>query len=75
MSVLTANKLNSQTKQMNIDKIQISKKPVSQLTVSSMIKIMFEIIQVKKVHDMNEATRRQFQRIAKEVILLSEQIQ
>ena len=48
---------------------------VQQLTVSTMIKTMLEIIKVKKSHTMDKATREQFPLIAKEIILLAEQTQ
>jgi len=46
-----------------------------QVTVSTIIKIMLEIIQVKKGHLMDKEIKEQFPMIARTIILLAEQIQ
>ena len=46
-----------------------------QLTVSTMVKTMIEIIKIKKENTMDKETKKQFSAIAKEIILLAEQTQ
>ncbi len=82
MSITTTKELrNSHAKQLPVDKAQISKETTTgidfrqQLTVSAIIKTMLEIINIKKSHGMDEETRKQFPKIAKEIILLAEQTQ
>ena len=47
----------------------------NQITVSTIIKIMLEIIKVKKSYFMDKDIREQFPMIAKAIILLAEQVQ
>ena len=82
MSITATKELrNSHAKQIHVDKTQISKDPTTgidfrqELTVSAIIKTMLEIINIKKNHSMDEETRKQFPKIAKEIILLAEQTQ
>ena len=46
-----------------------------QLTVSTVVKTMLEIISIKSGNTMDKETQRQFPMIAKEIILLAEQTQ
>ncbi len=82
MSITTINDFRkSRIKQMHQDKVQIRNETDAnidleqQLTVSTIIKTMLEIIKVKKNPSMDEETRKRFPMIAKEIILLAEQTQ
>jgi hypothetical protein len=80
MSITTAEELGSHVKRIKTSNLQIVKESskendFQQLTVSTIIKTMLEIIIIKKNTSMDEETRKQFPAIAKEIIFLSEQAQ
>jgi hypothetical protein len=81
MSITTARQLRNFYSQKDAAKtnlcqdIDVEPDFVRQLTVSTMVKTMLEIIKIKKSHIMDKETREQFPMIAKEIILLAEQTQ
>lgn len=78
---MTKNELRNTLKHIQMEKTQIENDDTlgisyqPQPSVSVLIKTMLDIIKIKKSSSMDEETRRQFPMIAKEIILLAEQIQ
>jgi phage terminase large subunit-like protein len=80
MSITRIEELDSHTKKIQKNGVQIIKETVKdddfrQVTVSSIVKTMLEIIMIKKNHSMDKETRKQFLAITKEIISLAEQTQ
>jgi len=71
MSIMTTHETRNTIKQTDLDLPDYAQ----QLTVSTMIKTMLEVIKVKNANTMDKDTKRQFPLIAREIILLAEQTQ
>lgn len=80
MSIMTTEEFDSCEKKTSMAKVHGMKETTDsmnheQLTVSAVVNTMLEIIKVKKSHNMDEETRKQFPCIAQEIMLLAEQTQ
>lgn len=80
MSIMTTEEYCSHAKKLHVGKVKIVKETAKaidfpQLTVSTIVKTMLEIIKVQRSDSMDDEAKKQFPVIAKEIILLAEQTQ
>lgn len=78
MSIVTTNKSKNFVTTLQLSKTQgiVMKEKWSEqsLTISSLIRTMLEIIKIEKFDKMDEGAKRQFPKIAREILRLAEQI-